>query len=145
MSFPFFMFQCGHFLSLSHCQRDYSSISLLRNHRTVYRIFNLSYDKDHVCRPFILAAVYQLQTGSCCRLLGCSRSVVHKNAAHFFDQVLQPAEKLNNVTMGVAMIFSRGRKGIFPKFFLRGLKMATFVFSHSKLRKQPFFAVIFKI
>ena len=50
-----------HFLSLSHCHCDFSSISLWRNNGTFCTILNLSYDKGHMCRLFISAAVYQLQ------------------------------------------------------------------------------------
>jgi len=34
--------------------------------------------------------------------------------------------------------FQEGAIGFFPKVFLGGLKVAKFVFYHSKLRKQPF-------
>jgi len=36
-------------------------------------------------------------------------------------------------------------QGIFPKFFQGGPKVVKFVFSRSKLRKQPLFAENFKI
>jgi len=36
--------------------------------------------------------------------------------------------------------FRRGYKGIFLKFFQGGPNVVKFHFSHSKLRKQPFFA-----
>jgi len=38
-----------------------------------------------------------------------------------------------------------GAPGYFSKIFPGGAKSGEFVFSHSKLRKQPFFAEIFKI
>jgi len=48
--------------------------------------------------------------------------------------------------MGVGRIISsRGHPGIFHKFFWAGPKEVKFDFSHSKLRKQPFFAKNFKI
>ena len=48
--------------------------------------------------------------------------------------------------MGVGRIFSSGgQQGIFPKFFQGGTKSGEIFFSHSKLRKQPFFAELFKI
>jgi len=38
-----------------------SSVSLWPKNRIFYTILNLSNDKDHTCRPFILAAVFQFQ------------------------------------------------------------------------------------
>jgi len=40
--------------------------------------------------------------------------------------------------MGVGRIFPGRAIGSFSKIFLGGPKVAKFVFSHSKLRKQPF-------
>jgi len=48
--------------------------------------------------------------------------------------------------MGVGRIFYRGgQEGIFPKFFPGGSKVVKFVFYPSKLKKQPFLAINFKI
>jgi len=48
--------------------------------------------------------------------------------------------------MGVGRIFTEGKLGDFSKIFLGGdQKWQNLFFSHSKLRKQPFFAKIFKI
>jgi len=41
--------------------------------------------------------------------------------------------------------FQGGTLGDFSKIFLGGTKVVIFEFSHSKLRKQPFSAEIFKI
>jgi len=43
-----------HFLSQSHCQRDFL-ISLLLNNGTFHAILNVTYGKGHMCRSFILA------------------------------------------------------------------------------------------
>jgi len=48
--------------------------------------------------------------------------------------------------MGVGRIFSRrGHQGFFQNFSRGRPKVVTFVFSQTELRKQPFFAEIFKI
>jgi len=49
--------------------------------------------------------------------------------------------------MGVRKTFSKGEDiwGFFQNFSRAGTKVVKFVFPHSKLRKQPFFAEIFKI
>jgi len=44
-----------HFLSQSHCQRDFL-ISLLLNNGSFHAILNVTYGKGHMCRSFILAA-----------------------------------------------------------------------------------------
>jgi len=54
-----------------------------------------------------------------------------------FVGVLQPWASEEFFPEGVLVDFS--------KICLWGLKVVKFVFSHSKLRKQPFFAGIFKI
>ena len=47
--------------------------------------------------------------------------------------------------MGVGRILSRGVRGDFSNFFQGGGKGSEICFSHSKLRKQPFYANNFKI
>jgi len=47
-------------------------------------------------------------------------------------------------TMGIGRIFSRGGTGGFSKIFPGGPKVVKFVFSHSKLKKQPFLLKISK-
>jgi len=49
------------------------------------------------------------------------------------------------IYMVVGRIFSRGALWDLSKIFLGGQKVVKFDFSHSKLRKQPFFTEIFKI
>jgi len=60
------------------------------------------------------------------------------------DLICTPEMQLT--AMGVGKIFSRwGPPGVFPKFFQGGAKVTKFAFYQSKLRKQLFFAEIFKI
>ena len=51
---------------------------------------------------------------------------------------------IRNRIMGVGWIFSRGGLRVFSLIFLGGPKVSKFVFSHSKLRKQPFLTKISK-
>jgi len=45
---------------------------------------------------------------------------------------------------GWKKFYRRGHQRIFPKFFQEGPKVVKFVFSHLKLRKQPFLLKFFK-
>jgi len=54
-------------------------------------------------------------------------------------------KQTNSSFTGVGRIFPRGELGDFSKIFLGGEKVVKFVFSPSKVRKQPLFDEISKI
>ena len=75
---------------------------------------------------FTLKILRRLESGS-------ARNNIHQN------------NKQKPEIMGVGRIYSRvGPLGNFSKFFPEGPKVAKFVFSHPKLRKQPFLLKISK-
>ena len=87
--------------------------------------------------------------------MGRKREIEETNITNFnFCQaILRPllscahvARAMPATVVGVRIFFQWGsNRGFFQIFSRRGSKVLKCVFSHSKLRKQPFFTAIFKI